>query len=78
MKAYKNSKGNILAVFKDENEKYGIYHRKDEDSVFRWGSYSKYPHRATRAEAERDMDGLIESAYDRTWELIELGARGES
>lgn len=72
MKAYKNSKGCIMAVFKDDNERYAIYSREDEKSYFKAVTGLTYPHRATRADAEADMADRVRKSRDRTWKLVDF------
>lgn len=73
MKAYKNSEGSILAVFKDDRNKYGVYIRKSEGDKFVRNMNVKYPSRATREEAEQDLRVTAKvRSYDDTWELIDF------
>ena len=68
LKAYKNIKGHIMAVFKDHSGTYGVYCGKKEKDCFKKSNYN-YPARATRAEAEKDMARI---ARRSDWELIEF------
>ena len=71
MKAYKNSKGVILAVFKTGDGDYAVYRRKDEFSDFvRTKSY--FPPRATRAEAETDLTVVVYQQKDKSYKLIDF------
>lgn len=70
MKAYKNEKGCIMAVFKDRNDKYGVYYRQSENDDFKKPNCN-YPSKATREEAEADMH-LIVRRSEGVWELIEF------
>lgn len=73
MKAYKNDKGNIMAVFKDDCGKYGVYIRKSEGDKFMRNMNVKYPSRATREEAEQDLRVTANvRSYDETWESIDF------
>lgn len=70
-KAYKNKKGYILAVFKDDSGDYGVYKREREKGPF--NSYkTPYPHRATRSEAEMDLAATVYRSTDKSWEEIEF------
>lgn len=71
MKAYKNSKGCIMAVFKDDNGHYAVYSRADETAYFKRAD-QRYSCRATRAEAEDDMSEMAHRSKDKTWKLIEF------
>lgn len=71
MKAYINSKGVILAVFKTCDDDYAVYRRKDEFSDFvRAKTY--YPPRATRAEAETDLTAVVYQTRDKSYKLIDF------
>ena len=72
MKAYKNSKGVILAVFKDDTGKYSVYQRKDEKSDFLRLKAAHYPLRDTREEAERDMAWQVFQRKDSTYKKIDF------
>jgi hypothetical protein len=72
MKAYKNSKGVILAVFKNEEGKYTVYQRKDEFSDFIKAKAVYYPPRDTRAEAEIDLTAAVFQRKDKSYKLIDF------
>lgn len=72
MKAYKNSKGCIMAVFKDDSERYAIYSRENEKAYFKAAIGQVYPHRATGAEAEADLVEKVRKSRDKTWKQIEF------
>lgn len=71
MKAYTNSKGHIMAVFKDSDGDYAVYTRKEQKGFFK-RTTTKYPARATRSEAEQDMEDIIWSVPDKTWQKFEF------
>lgn len=71
MKAYKNSKGCILAVFRDSYDTYAVYCRKGEKEYFRRAD-QRYPCRATRADAEDDMRDIAIKSRDKTWQQIDF------
>ena len=72
MKAYKNSKGVILAVFKDDEGKYGVYQRKNENSDFLRVKAAYFPQRDTRAEAETDLTWVVFQKKDKTYKKIDF------
>lgn len=72
MKAYKNSKGCIMAVFKNDSERYAIRSREDGKAYFKAATGVVYPHRKTRADAEADMADRVRKSKDKTWKPIEF------
>lgn len=75
MKAYRNAKGNVIAVFKNDYGEYSAYIKHPGKENFRYYS-SKLCVRRTRQEAEADLDAHIRRSLDRSWEEFELG-KGE-
>jgi hypothetical protein len=72
VKAYKNRQGHIVAVFKDDLGFYNIYVRKEENGYFKRASPNYFP-KATRAEAESDMETYTYNSYNGPWEKINFG-----
>lgn len=71
MKAYQNSKGVILAVFKDDSGLYKVYARADKKAYFKKADQRETA-KATRAEAEADMVEMAHRSHDKTWKLIDF------
>lgn len=71
MKAYQNSKGVILAVFKDDRGLYKVYARADEKAYFKKADQRETA-KVTRAEAEADMAVMAHSSHDKTWKQIDF------
>lgn len=71
MKAYKNSKGCIMAVFKDDSGLYKVYARADEKAYFKKADQRETA-KTTRAEAEADMAEIVRRSHNKTWKLIDF------
>lgn len=71
MKAYKNDRGYILAVFKNDDGLYQIYRRPDIYSDFSMINKRIMP-KKTREEAERDLDRYIGYMGRSTYKLIDF------
>jgi len=71
MKAYRNSKGHTMMVLKDNDGDYGVYVRKSDKEDMK-PTASKYPHRATRKEAEEDLVAMVYRSREKTWREVEV------
>jgi hypothetical protein len=70
MIAYQNSRGHVLAVFKDDSGEYRIYERKDKRCYFKQFR-PEFPTRKTRAEAELDLYNYVsQNVKDKSWQKI--------
>ena len=72
MKAFKNRKGNIMAVLKNDKGLYTVY-IKQNDGAFTKYKPNPYPDRNSRFEAETDMFVLVASSTDKTWTEAKAG-----
>lgn len=67
MKAFKNRKGNIMAVLKTSNDKYTVYIRRVSSNDFVKYTPNPYPDRKSRFEAETDLAVLVAISPDKSW-----------
>lgn len=72
MKAYKNRKGNIMSVFKNNDGLYTVYIKQIEKGNFVKYQPNPYPARASRFEAETDLCVLVARSTDKSWTEVSL------
>ena len=69
-----------MAVFKDDDDTYGVYLKSKDDNRIPFTKISGYTqnyggNKPTREEAEMDMDAIAKSVHRGAWTEFELGAR---
>ena len=67
MKAFKNRKGNIMAVLKTSDGRYTVYIRRVSSNDFVRYTPNPYPLRDSRFEAETDLVVLVAISPDKSW-----------
>ena len=80
MRAYRSFKGQVMAVFKDDDDTYGVYMKSADDNKTPFKKISGYNqnyggNKMSRLEAEADMDNIAKTVHKGAWTEFELGAR---
>lgn len=79
MRAYRSFKGQVMAVFKDDDGEYGVYIKnKDSNEIpfkkMSWYNQNYGGSKQTRQEAEADMDDIAKTVHKGNWTKFDLGA----